>query len=322
MKKKEYRKFKEVVLQSNDITNSKTTEFTKQELNCFLFILSKLKEDVYDYNVSTLDLMKFLSIETKRTSRVIDSMDKLLRNSIHIPQDNGRVLAVTILQHFEYHKEEKVSSDNYISFKVADRIRPYLFNLQEKFTILNIAESLALNKKNSYILYTFLRQWKELKKKKVMLEEFRTLFENKNLSNGHFLAELKKSMSDIEKNTSIKNITIEKIKRGRVITHLVFKFDVLNKKQIQKLAKKDEIAKKYDLLDDKQRNMFNRLNSEFGLNEHNSMWVIEICTKHNRLDKLQKYLYKVYLKYVNKEIDFVTKYVQEGIKTEVLGLNK
>ena len=321
--KKNQKRFKEVVLQSNDITNSSTAEFSKMELNCFLFILSKLKEDVYDYNISTLDLMKFLKIETKRTNRVIESMDKLLANSLHIPQENGRVLAVTILQHFEYHKEQNVSSDNYISFKVADRIRPYLFNLQEKFTVLNIAESLSLKKKNSYILYTFLRQWKESKKVKIELFLLRDCFDSKQVDTGGFIKKvIEPAIIDIEDNTSIKNIEVEKIKNGRIITHLIFRFKILTKLQMKKMVQSDVITNKYNKFNDLERNMFNRLNSEFGVSEDNSLWIIETCIENTLMDKLKVYLHKVYIKNKEGEIDFVTKYVLDGIKENLLGIKK
>jgi plasmid replication initiation protein len=310
---------KRIVLQGNEITNARVT-LTKTELNCFLFILSKLKEDVYEYNISTSDMLKFLNVSNKNISYVRKSLDKLLTTAFLIPEEND-FLRVTILQHYKYQKNISAKG-SYINFMVAEKIRPYLFNLQDNYTILNLAESLSLSKKNSYILYTLLRKWKSTKKAEVEMQELRRLFGIKKSTTGVFLKVIEDCVKDITKHTSIRDLKFEKIKNGRTITHIKFAFKLLTKAQMDKLVLKDKMVKIYDEFTDLERNMFNRLNAEFGISEENSLWTIQTCVKHNLMNKLKSYLQRAYVKNKSGEIDFITTYVQNGIKKEILGISK
>ena len=224
-----------------------------------LIIANVRKSDESDkeYVFRIKDFMELTGKNYKELYNELDeATEELLNNPLKIPKEKG-FLKLNWISSAEYHEGE-----GYISFKIDSKLRPYIFDLQERFLKYDIKNILPLRSGYAIRMYEILKDWYNQNtryngsKKIEKVVEVRWLRETLEIpdsyqygnSSGIKYRIIEKAKKDLEQYTDIK-FYYEEIKTGRRVTHIKFTIEpnltgIENKKQeqaIKKLQKPDTL---------------------------------------------------------------------------------
>lgn len=118
-----------------------------------------------------------------------------------------------------YYDEE----EDCIKYEINERLLPYISDVKDRFTILELEALAELNSKYSQRLYEFICKNKALKFYTMNIDEFRSFFY---VPEDYRMCDidariLKPMIKDINKNTKFE-IEIKKTKKRNIVTHLEF----------------------------------------------------------------------------------------------------
>ena len=144
---------------------------TTFEKDLMYIIISKLKKED---NASTEYLIKRKEFNqmtnTNAKTEVLKKSCKLLaEKTIQIKIDNDIFHWINIFQSVKYDRGA-------MTFKLTEDIKPYLFDLKERFTVYSLKHALSLNSKYSKRLYEICCSWKKGHLFEVSIDELRKMF--------------------------------------------------------------------------------------------------------------------------------------------------
>ncbi len=197
-----------------------------------LVIANVKKSDEVDkeYVFRVKDFMELSGMEYKQLYNYLDeATDELLKSPLKIPKEKG-FLKLNWVSSVEYHEGE-----GYISFKIDSKLRPYIFDLQERFLKYRIENILKLRSGYVIRLYEILKDWYNQAsrydngKKVEKIVEVRWLRDTLEMpesypyggSSGVRNRVIEKAKKELAEHTDI-IFDYKEIKTGRKVTHLKF----------------------------------------------------------------------------------------------------
>ncbi len=245
-----------------------------------LVIANVRKSDELDkrYIFKIKDFMELADKNYKELYNELDeATEELLRSPLKIPTKDGGFLKFNWISSAQYHRGEGV-----ISFKIDSDLRPYIFDLQERFLKYRIENILRLRSGYVIRLYEILKDWYnqvsryDNSKKVEKIIEVKWLREILEMpksypyggSSGVRNRVIEKAKKELAEHTDIA-FNYEEIKTGRKVTHLKFIIEEnskISKKEPQKIENKKEntFAKLEAKLNKQYRNK--TIKGENGLN--------------------------------------------------------
>jgi len=219
--------------------------------------VKKSDEENKEYVFRIKDFMELIGKNYKELYNELDeATEELLNNPLKIPKERG-FLKLNWISSAEYHEGE-----GYISFKIDSKLRPYIFDLQERFLKYDIKNILPLRSGYAIRMYEILKDWYNQNaryngsKRIEKVVEVRWLRETLEIpksyqygnSSGIKRRIIEKAKQELEQHTDIK-FHYEEIKTGRRVTHIKFTIEpnptsIENKKQekaIKNLQKLDPL---------------------------------------------------------------------------------
>ncbi len=215
-------KEKGLIVKSNDLVQA-SYSLTLQEARIILLMASRIQRDDREfkrYQIKVKEFAEFIGISKNKNiyNQLLDITKRLRRRSLLIKNKNS-ILETGWLSSSEYFVNK-----GYVELEFSEKLKPYLLQLKERFTKIQLENVIKLKRSYSIRLYELLKQWQKLKVKKIELLELKRILgiEDKyavyaNLKNKI----LKPSQEEINSKTDIA-FTYTEIKKGRKVVMLSF----------------------------------------------------------------------------------------------------
>lgn len=165
-----------VAVQSNSLVSAQY-RLSLSEQFLVLMMISKIDykdEDFQGYGISIKELANTLQLNEKCAYREAHTItDKLLKRILRIPRANGSLLKCNWIASAEHFPGR-------IILTPAPALRPYLLELRERFTKTPLEQVSGLRSQHSVRIYMLLRQYLNLGKFDLTVEEFRNMLSLEN----------------------------------------------------------------------------------------------------------------------------------------------
>jgi len=234
------------IVKSNDLIQKSRFQLSLQEQKIILFLISRIKptdDDFIYQDFSTSEFCKICGVDSdngKNYKNVKDTIKALADKSLWLMLDNGTETLVRWINKAWISKKSGI-----IKVRLDDDMKPYLLQLQSRFTQYELLYTLAMRSQYSIRLYELLKSYEYTKKPiRFEIEELKRL-----LSAGNYTRypDFKRFVIDIAmreiNDLSDLTFTYEIIKTGRKFGKIEFfvklKEDV--SERLQTWAKIDEI---------------------------------------------------------------------------------
>ena len=227
----------EIVKYHNNFNSVALKNFNGVEIDLLMAICSKLKnEDINEIKLEFSDLRRMVNSKHRGELRFIQNLEqmykKLLNLSIRIETED-KITNFILFTKYEILKKQKI-----IIIKINEEFKFLLNKLINNFTRFELNEFISLKSNYSKEIYRRLKQFKHTGIWKIKMNNFRELL---NIPEKYRMSEIDKKVLKIsmeELNKYFNNFKITKIKKGRKIEFLEFKF-VPEKKYNEKVESSD-----------------------------------------------------------------------------------
>jgi plasmid replication initiation protein len=223
-----------LIKKSNNLVESRY-KFDIWETRFFLSILSQIRKDETDlrtYRIWYKDIIKAFGLNSGDAySSLRDAAKSLIRKPVrtsYYVDGVKREQEASLITQIDYMVEGKGNSGNheYIDVMVQENMKPFLLQLQKNFTAYDLRNVVKLGV-YSVRMYELLKQYESIGSRTLAIEEMKTMFELKHeyqKYNDFYRWVVKPSEEEINRYTDIQILSIEKLKEGRKVTALCFKF--------------------------------------------------------------------------------------------------
>ena len=213
----------EIVKYHNHFNSVALKNFNGVEIDLLMAICSKLKnEDINEVELKFSDLRRMINFKHRGELRFIQNLEqmykKLLNLSIRIETED-RIINFILFTKYEIIKKQKT-----ILIKINEDFKFLLNKFISNFTRFELNEFISLKSSYSKEIYRRLKQFKHTGMWKVQIDNFRELL---NIPEKYRISEIDKKVFKIsieELNKYFDNFEIIKIKKGRKIEYIQFKF--------------------------------------------------------------------------------------------------
>ena len=227
----------DIVKYHNNFNSVALKNFNGVEIDLLMAICSKLKnEDINEIKLEFSDLRRMVNYKHRGELRFIQNLEqmykKLLNLSIRIETED-KITNFILFTKYEILKKQKI-----IIIKINEEFKFLLNKLINNFTRFELNEFISLKSNYSKEIYRRLKQFKNTGIWKIKMNNFRELL---NIPEKYRMSEIDKKVLKIsmeELNKYFNNFKIIKIKKGRKIEFLEFKF-VPEKKYNEKVESSD-----------------------------------------------------------------------------------
>jgi plasmid replication initiation protein len=236
-----------LIKKSNNLLESKY-KFDIWETRFFLSVLAQIRREDTDaevYRIRYKDIIKIFSLKSGDSYTFLKEAAKaLMSKSVQINyEENGveRVKEVHLIGTIDYLKEghrkvADIDNHQYIDVTIQPEMRPFLLQLSKNFTAYDLRN---ITKLSVYAirLYELLKQYETFGVRTLSIDEMKAMFqveEKYTLYADFYRWVIKPSEAEISKHTDLFIMDIEKLKEGRKVVALRFKF---RNKTAQELAK-------------------------------------------------------------------------------------
>ena len=257
-----------LVVKHNDLIEARYN-LTLNEQRIILYSASLLDRDKEDFSIIQVkisELTNLLDTTEKRYTEFKEIAENLISKTLKIKRGNSE-LVTSWLSSMEYLENEGI-----IELEFSQKLMPYLLQLKEKFTRYELCNILNLKNKHSIRVYELMKQYENIGKREISLEELRKYLgieEDEYLRFGNFENRvLRITKEEINQYTDL-TIDYEKIKTGRKITSILF---TIKSKNEDKKIYIDYLSEYYNIQE---------MKSKMGLTEENfsSKQVMDIYEK-------------------------------------------
>jgi len=265
------------------------------------------KEDKPEGDFYYIDLAELESRLGKKihSGKLREATDGLVGKVYQIDRPNGGYLQVSIAASAEYIPHERM-----VEIELSNKIKPYLINVTNTFTVYQLQTVLTLKSKYSKRIYQMLCQWQSSGYFVTTVSKLRSQFELEDKYDGFSM--FKKKVLDVaqeELNETDKKFTYKVSKQGRKYNKLEFFF--ASKKEAKKPKETKPVALSSALTEESKpflhpeeqlkegsRTLYERLTNDFKL-EHSH---IEKVFKAYSQMSLNKVLYALKLDFNDKQV--------------------
>ncbi|MFK8102526.1 MAG: replication initiation protein [Saprospiraceae bacterium] len=218
-----------LAIQSNALIHARY-EMTSLQKKVLLMLISKIQPDDIDFKPYRIRARDFLEAAELKSTQIYGKLkiatEGLLSKVFQIKKPTG-VLQITILSSAEYFEGRGI-----MELCFDPKLKPYLLQLKEQFTILPLKQILSLRSIYAIRIYEMLQQFKstgffitrvdDLKYKLGLEDKYRSY----NLFKRNVILQAQKELS-----TTDMAFTYQEIKKGRKVDRI--KFNLLPLKEIQ-----------------------------------------------------------------------------------------
>jgi len=292
---------KNIIYQANAITQARY-ELSALQKNILYLVMAQIKkDDAIDkkYRVSVADMERILDNQI-RPDDIRKATASLVTKLIEVENPDGETgfLQMTFFSSVSYIQKSRT-----IELEISQRLKPYLFDLKEKFTTFQLDMALTVKSKYSKRLYEMLSQYKDTKKMFIKVEDLKYklfILDEKGGDTYPNWADfekriLKTAQKELDEHTDIA-FTYKTKKTGRKVTSLEF---FISKKHIKAASL---ILPEIETLSNEQ--LLARLTSQFKLRKDQALKILELYPEQ----EINKRLYEINLLVINKQISSIGGY--------------
>ncbi len=237
-----------LIKKSNNLVESKY-KFDIWETRFFLSVLAQIRREDTDaqvYRIRYKDIIKIFSLKSGDSYAFLrDAARALMSKSVQINyEENGieRIKEVHLIGTIDYLKEghKKVldmGNHEYIDVTIQQEMRPFLLQLSKNFTAYDLRNITKLSV-YSIRLYELLKQYETFGVRTLSIEEMKAMFQVEAqyaLYADFYRWVIKPSEAEINKHTDLSIIEVEKLKEGRKVVALRFRFRTKTAQELTKM---------------------------------------------------------------------------------------
>jgi plasmid replication initiation protein len=237
-----------LIKKSNNLVESKY-KFDIWETRFFLSVLAQIRREDTDaqvYRIRYKDIIKIFSLKSGDSYAFLrDAAKALMSKSVQINyEENGieRVKEVHLIGTIDYLKEgHKKTSDmvnhEYIDVTIQQEMRPFLLQLSKNFTAYDLRNITKLSV-YSIRLYELLKQYETFGVRTLSIDEMKAMFqveEQYALYADFYRWVIKPSEAEINKHTDLSIWEVEKLKEGRKVVALRFRFKTKTAQELTRM---------------------------------------------------------------------------------------
>lgn len=212
------------VVKSNELIQKSRFQLSLQEQKIILYMISKIKpdDDIFtEQEFNILEFCKVCGIEPnsgKNYKNVKDAIKTLADKSVWITQETGSETLVRWINKAWINQKSGI-----IKIRLDDDMKPYLLQLQERFTSYELLYTLAMKSQYSIRLYELLKSYEYRHRKIFEIEDLKRILSADNYNR---FPDFKRKVLDISmreiNDLSDLTVTYEIIKEGRRYAKLDF----------------------------------------------------------------------------------------------------
>lgn len=237
-----------LIKKSNNLVESKY-KFDIWETRFFLSVLAQIRRedtDLHVYRIRYKDIIKIFGLKSGDSYAFLREAAKILMNkSVQINyEENGvkRTKEVHLINSIDYLTEgqkdmKNIGNHEYIDVTVEQEMKPFLLQLSKNFTAYDLRNITKLSV-YSIRLYELLKQYEAIGTRTLSIYEMKSMFqveEQYKLYSDFYRWVIKPSEAEINKHTDLLISDIEKLKEGRKVVALRFKFRAKTEQELSKI---------------------------------------------------------------------------------------
>jgi plasmid replication initiation protein len=218
------------IIKTNPIINARF-DITTVQMKVFLKIIASIdqsKDDISEVQISVAELQKFVGRTSKNIHKYLqDELVKLKQRNIFYEDENIR-LDTNLLSSIIYYKKL-----GYFSFEIPKALKPFLLQIKENFTVLDIRNMLFLESIYAMRLYEYCKEFERFKHFEIDVDEIKERFGIADRYKNYFDFKLKvinQARTELMKNSEL-YFDFDEIKEGKKIVRLRFTV-IKNNKQV------------------------------------------------------------------------------------------
>ncbi|TDB58537.1 replication initiation protein [Arundinibacter roseus] len=218
------------LIKTNPIINARF-DITAVQLKVFLKIIASIDQsldDIPEIKLSVKEITKFIGSGSKNIHTYLqEELSKLRKKDINYEDENIR-LESNFINTIVYHKKE-----GYFTFEIPSKIKPFILQIKENFTVIDIRNIMHLDSVYSIRFYEFCKEYERFKGFEYELEELKRIFGIENKYKNYYdfkLKVLNQARNELIKNSEL-YFDYEEVKAGKKVIKLRFKIRK-NKKQV------------------------------------------------------------------------------------------
>lgn len=219
------------LIKTNPIINARF-DITAVQMKVFLKIIASIdqsQEDIPEVTLSVIELQRFVGNKSKNIhSYLQEELSKLRKKEIHYEDEHIR-LESNFINTIIYHKQE-----GYFTFEIPNKIKPFLLQIKENFTVIDIRNILYLDSIYAIRFYEFCKQYERFKVFEYEVEELKRMFGIEDKYKNYYdfkLKVLNQARSELMKNSEL-YFDYEEVKSGKKVVRLRFKIKKNKKKEL------------------------------------------------------------------------------------------
>jgi plasmid replication initiation protein len=245
MAKKKVHKGITLIKKSNNLVESRY-KFDIWETRFFLSVLSQIRRDDTDFQVYRIwykDVIKTFGLKSGDSYASLREASKsLMGKSVHINYETDGVKRgsmVHLIRKVDYLEEgqKNVESHEYIDVTVEQDLRPLLLQLQKNFTAYDLRNVIKLGV-YSVRLYELLKQYESIGARTLKVDQMKSMFDLSSeyeRYNDFYRWVIVPAEKEINAHTDLLIQSIEKVKEGRRVVALRFKFRTKTDQELSKI---------------------------------------------------------------------------------------
>lgn len=170
----------EIVKHHNDLNTVPMRNWTREEMDFFFSILSKLRNkgtEIVEFD--KYELKELANSSIRHNKRFEDTIESLVSNvaKIHyIERTSNRIALMNLFSRFEATWLDDLS-DMTLSVKVTDEFEYVVNKLNAEFTTYELEEFTQIRSTYAKTVYRLLKQWRTVGKKEFKIDEFKLLLD-------------------------------------------------------------------------------------------------------------------------------------------------
>jgi plasmid replication initiation protein len=226
-----------LIRKSNDFIESRY-KFDIWEMRFFLSVLSKIERDDQNfeiYRVKYRDIIKDFGLVSNNAYAMLrEGAKNLMKKTVTLNYEKDGVVRSEmyhLIRKIDYLQDGQVLKNDvetheYIDVKVEEELKPFLLQLSKNFTAYDLKNVAKLGT-YSIRIYELLKQYESIGKRTINVEEMKLMFDLTKeypLFANFYQKVIEPAIKEINKHSDLRVATPEKIKDGKRVEALRFRF--------------------------------------------------------------------------------------------------
>lgn len=226
------------LIKTNPIINARY-DITAVQMKVFLKIISCIdqsKDDISDIEISVQEVQKFVGKGAKNIHAYLqEELTKLRKKEIFYEDENIR-LESNFINSIIYHKKK-----GYFTFEIPKSLKPFLLQIKENFTVIDIRNILFVDSVYAIRFYEFCKEFERFGKFEFDVDQLKTMFGLSDRYKNYFdfkLKVLQQARTELIKHSEL-YFDFEEIKEGKKVVRL--RFTIIKNKNLQREGESEDI---------------------------------------------------------------------------------